>query len=629
MKIRAGSVQEAVDLAKRMPDFSNPYNLNAPETPPPQLDHILIAEIDGTPVGFRAGSRHAPDTFAVWLAGVLPAYRRRGIGGALYRAQKSWLQTQGYRFLRTHVRNSNRVMLNILIKNGYRVVDVVRYGDIDRNKVVFAKDLLHRDSPMIAGPLVVGLLRTRLHDGGRDLQSWLRSLTISWLRFKYSGRIIEDSSVDEIMKQASQAGYRYCLILGYGTIVSHAWKLNLAGPIEKWANGRDFLAAGAVIQQNGAGSGIQPDGLLVNLAWYAKLSRPQYDEPARLPVETTVPSEPHNGLLERRLPGRGLLDASLAAGFPVGPLPAEIGECLLNIAPRNATEANRLTELSGPAIATNELTDDELSEGALKFLRVIQKQVRNSRRGIFVWNFEQYDNVNRPPTGFKPPIATLYGVAAGLKTNWILKTHGFDDNTRLVYFDYSPQALEFKRVLHAEWDGRNYPDFVRNLFQKIRPGDAFYQLWGGVTPETIDWKTAEDAWANEVTRWGGESAIEQHWQRIRTLPVEYVECNLLQDREPLLDRLDDRPNSAIWWSNVFFTFYSNWHYATVERRKIFEDFVRDLAKRSPRIFMYGNDCNNISVDGMTAGEYWHSYSQAAESELEPRMLRSLLPITDP
>ena len=31
MKIRTGSVQEAVDLAKRMPDFTNPYNLNVPD----------------------------------------------------------------------------------------------------------------------------------------------------------------------------------------------------------------------------------------------------------------------------------------------------------------------------------------------------------------------------------------------------------------------------------------------------------------------------------------------------------------------------------------------------------------------------------------------------------------------
>ena len=109
MKIRTGSVEEAVELAKRIPDFSNPYNLNSPDAVLPKLDHVLIAEQDGEPVGFRAGIRHSPDTFAVWLAGVLPEYRRQGIGGALYRSQKEWLKSQGYRFIRTHARNSNRV----------------------------------------------------------------------------------------------------------------------------------------------------------------------------------------------------------------------------------------------------------------------------------------------------------------------------------------------------------------------------------------------------------------------------------------------------------------------------------------------------------------------------------------
>lgn len=213
MKIRNGSVEEAVELAKRMPDFSNPYNLNSPDAVLPKLDHVLIAEQDGVPVGFRAGSRFSPDTFAVWLAGVLPEYRKQGVGGALYRCQKEWLKSQGYRFIRTHARNSNRVMLKILIDNGYQVVDVVSYGDVPRNKIVFVKNLWDEDTSMNAGALIIGLLRTQNPLLDRELQGWLRDITISWLRFKYTGRIIEDSSVDAILDRATHSGHRYCLIL--------------------------------------------------------------------------------------------------------------------------------------------------------------------------------------------------------------------------------------------------------------------------------------------------------------------------------------------------------------------------------------------------------------------------------
>ncbi len=142
IEIRAGSVREAVDLALRIPEFTDPYGLASHASPTlPELDHVLIAEAAGEPVGFRAGKRFSSDTFAVWLAGVLPSYRRRGIASALYLHQKEWLRAQGYVFLRTHVRNSNRVMLRVLIDNGYDVVGVIEDGDLARHKVVFVKRL--------------------------------------------------------------------------------------------------------------------------------------------------------------------------------------------------------------------------------------------------------------------------------------------------------------------------------------------------------------------------------------------------------------------------------------------------------------------------------------------------------
>lgn len=140
MRIREGTVEEAVQLALRIPDFTDPYGLRSSEHPElPELEHVLIAEEDGEPVGFRAGYRFSDDTFAVWLAAVLPSHRRRGIARALYLTQKDWLRARGYRFLRTHTRNSNRVMLKILVDHGYDVVDVVHDGAAERHKVVFRR----------------------------------------------------------------------------------------------------------------------------------------------------------------------------------------------------------------------------------------------------------------------------------------------------------------------------------------------------------------------------------------------------------------------------------------------------------------------------------------------------------
>ena len=74
-------------------------------------------------------------------------------------------------------------------------------------------------------------------------------------------------------------------------------------------------------------------------------------------------------------------------------------------------------------------------------------------RGVFVLNYESYDDIAEPPPGFTPPVSTLYCVAAGLKPNRILATHGVDADSRVVFFDYSQQALDFRRGLDGECGG--------------------------------------------------------------------------------------------------------------------------------------------------------------------------------
>lgn len=525
-----------------------------------------------------------------------------------------------------------------MIDNGYHAVDVVSYGDVSRNKVVFVKNLCERDVQMNAGALIVGLLKPTDRHQDRHLDDWLRDITLSWLRFKYSGRIIEGSSIDTILDRACESRHKYCLVVAHGNIVSHAWELGLIRTIETWANEREFFVAGRILREENSCCGIAPQGLLVNLELYAKLSNPRYGQPATSPVEVSVPRpalaggadhaveeslEPsgQRALRNPRLPGWNLINACLAAGIPVRSLPEAITSTLLNIAPENEQQAARLKDVMGDAIATTTLDPAVLSGGQFQFLKGVQRQVQNSRRGIFVWNFESYDDVNQPPPGFESPVSTLYSVAAGLKTSWILQTHGFDQKTRLVYFDYSEQALLFKKLLHEEWNGEDYPEFLRYLFKKIAPGEAFYQLWGGFSPEDMAWDAVSEAWTRELSRWGGEGVIKENWRRGKDLRVEYVLCNVLDDQGPFIERMDHRPGSVIWWSNVFFTFYSNWYHRIEARRAIYEGFIRRLTERNGDVLIYGNDYNNIAISAIPAAEYSRVYFQSEENHLEPRKFR--------
>ena len=82
----------------------------------------LKAVEDGQMIGFVAGDPHPSDGYA-WIAtiGVLPAFRRRGIGRALLCECEKLLKVPRVRLT---VRMSNGSAITLYEKEGYRTVDV-------------------------------------------------------------------------------------------------------------------------------------------------------------------------------------------------------------------------------------------------------------------------------------------------------------------------------------------------------------------------------------------------------------------------------------------------------------------------------------------------------------------------
>ena len=249
------------------------------------------------------------------------------------------------------------------------------------------------------------------------------------------------------------------------------------------------------------------------------------------------------------------------------------------------------------------------------FLGFLDDMSEKAGRGVFVLNYESYDDIEGRPPGFRPPVSTLYCVAAGLKPNRILGTHGVDADSRVVFFDYSSKALDFRRRLDSEWDGRDYPRFLRTLFEQQQ--GAHYYLWPGASPDNMDWAELERLWSAELSRWGGAESFEDHWRQFRTLHREYLLCNILE-ADPLLARIHNEPGAVIWWSNAFCTIFSATHYSLEEKRLIYEDWITRLADRAPGIFLYGSDHSNSSVNAITASDYRDRYFAHGGDPLQAR-----------
>lgn len=102
---------------------------------------VLVARLGGRPAGFFLGFELKPDTFFAWFYGVLPDFRRMGIGSQLMEAAQSWAATQGYESIRLECHNQHRPMLHLAIELGYDIVGIRWDGDRGANLVLCEKML--------------------------------------------------------------------------------------------------------------------------------------------------------------------------------------------------------------------------------------------------------------------------------------------------------------------------------------------------------------------------------------------------------------------------------------------------------------------------------------------------------
>ncbi len=498
---------------------------------------------------------------------------------------------------------------------------------------------------MYDGALVFGLAGAPVEtaDSGYELE--LRDLTLSWSRYGYRGVIVEGPTVELVLDEALERGYRWCLVQAVGNVVLERWHEDgLAARLEEWLSPwvhRDFLALGAVVGNPDEGYGLDDQLLLVDVRRYGAFGRPAFGTPGEALVEQVEPTvlaadlacgrvrvgtrmlapSAQRKLRAPAVPGWNLVDTSLRFGLPLHDLGPILDGRRLSLGRLPLAEARRFARYLRGGIRSYHGADAELAPATRAWVEEVGRQVANANRGVFLWNLEPYDDVRMRPDRFEPPISTLYSVASGFKPNVILDSLGFDEQTRVVFFDCSTKALEVKRLLLAEWDGEDFPAFALALFRRLPAPETYYHLWAGATPETLDPGALERAWARELELWGGRRIFKEHWRRYRELRHEFVHCDVLTRPSPLLDRLEPEPDAVIWWSNAFFTVAGNWLHTVDDRRRLYELWIEALAERSPGLFLYGSDFCNSSVNNVEAGEYRDLLSGAADDGLVPLRAR--------
>jgi hypothetical protein len=454
--------------------------------------------------------------------------------------------------------------------------------------------------------VIFGVLDTSAEAQDRAAAAKARNLTLSWARWCYQGEILEDITVDNILcRAAAKQDCEFCFVQSYGHII-----LEESGPagsrpqdfverLNDWLSTHEVFLMGQIIRSEGRGYGLTSRRLLVNVREYKRLGYPLFGATlSACPADSEALSDLEFGLAENErgsgLPGGALIAAGISNNAAIRSFPPVLSRFFADV-------GSNLSE-----------------DGAV--LARMRRDSEQARSGIFVLNFESYDDIEEPPSAWRRPASALYSVAAGLKPNRILETHGFDHNTRLVYFDYSSHALAFRRWLVGAWDGGDLPQFLRRNLDRSDFADAHFHIRPDASECDPDFWRMERAWRVELGRWGGERALAEHWRQYRHLDHSYILCDLLRNQEELLAQIRGDLSPVIWWSNAFATTYSGWHYSPEEKREVYEKWITRLNRRAPELLLYGGDHTNGSVNRVTAREYFERYFANDGSPLSQRTL---------
>ena len=87
-----------------------------------QNPHITLGKIDGKLVGYGTGYFEKGKKYYLWMFGVLPEFRKHGIGKKILEEQISFAKNKGYKNFILKTSNKWKDMLRLTIKMGFDIV---------------------------------------------------------------------------------------------------------------------------------------------------------------------------------------------------------------------------------------------------------------------------------------------------------------------------------------------------------------------------------------------------------------------------------------------------------------------------------------------------------------------------
>ena len=177
-------------------------------------------------------------------------------------------------------------------------------------------------------------------------------------------------------------------------------------------------------------------------------------------------------------------------------------------------------------------TDHTIARGA----RVIIKRKNIPSSPVYFVNTEPFNNCNIPHEMFEQYV----GTTAGFKLLYNAYNYGIDmDSTKFVWYDFDAHSVKFKRLMVEEWNGIDYPAFVKQWCED------------NLDANTLLLKSVDKEWLNIVEQFGGMDSWLDFWMQVRLCKHEFLTVDLVNNHKEITDTLDNNASTFFWSSNIY------------------------------------------------------------------------------
>ena len=141
LQIIEGTIKQAVEISKQIPEFENPYEICEYEKRlKDKLHLILIAFWKEKPAGFKIGYK-VDDHFYSWVEGVIPEFSKNKIAAELASFQQKWIKEKGINKIKMKTHNMHRIMLQVAISDGFYITGLDKQDNPKESRIFLDKEL--------------------------------------------------------------------------------------------------------------------------------------------------------------------------------------------------------------------------------------------------------------------------------------------------------------------------------------------------------------------------------------------------------------------------------------------------------------------------------------------------------